>query len=136
MNLFTTTSLQKLFALEGLNLIIELTGSARVKEEIYRTKPPDVSVIDHMAARLLWDLIQMELEKTELERERQRYEERGKKHTQVILDSLPYRIMVVNMDMTVDTVNQTFLRKFKLTPEEIHGKHCYEAYKGLKTKCE
>jgi PAS domain S-box-containing protein len=135
LNLFTTTSLQKLFALEGLNLIIELTGSARVKEEIYRTKPPDVSVIDHMAASLLWDLIQMEMEKTELERERQRYEERTKKHTQVILDSLPYRIMVVNMDMTVDTVNQTFLRRFELTQEKIQGKHCYEVRYGLDKPC-
>jgi PAS domain S-box-containing protein len=135
LNLFTTTALQDLFTLEGLNLIIELTGSNRAREEILKTKPSGVSVIDHRAARLLWDLIQMEMEKTELERERQEYQVKGKKHTQVILDSMPYRIMVVNMDMTVETVNQTFLREFNLTYEDILGKHCYELGYGLDRPC-
>ena len=69
-NLFTTTSLQELFSLEGLNMIIELTGSTQVKDNILNLKPPGVSVIDHIGARLLWDLIQMEIEKRELEEER------------------------------------------------------------------
>lgn len=135
LDLFTTATLQELFTLEGLNLIIELTGSNRAREEILKTKPSGVSVIDHRAARLLWDLIQMEIEKTELERERQEYQEKEKKHTQVILDSMPYRIMVVNMDMTVETVNQTFLREFNLTYEDVLGKHCYELGYGLDKPC-
>lgn len=135
LNLFTTTTLQDLFTLEGLNLIIELTGSNTAREEILKTKPSGVSVIDHRAARLLWDLIQMEMEKIELERERQEYQEKEKKHTQVILDSMPYRIMVVNMDMTVETVNQTFLREFNLTYEDVLGKHCYELGYGLDKPC-
>jgi PAS domain S-box-containing protein len=133
--LFTTTHLPDLFHLQGLNLIIELTGSTEVREDIYRTKPPGISFIDHRSARLLWDLIQMEMEKANLERERQQIEERGKKHTQVILDSLPYRIMVVNLDMTVSTVNQTFLREFKLTPEQVRGQPCYRVRFGRDTPC-
>ncbi|NIR16108.1 MAG: oxidoreductase, partial [Desulfobacterales bacterium] len=35
-NLFTTTHLEELFTLEGLNLIIELTGSEYVRDEILR----------------------------------------------------------------------------------------------------
>ena len=135
LKLFTTTAFQELFTLEGLNIIIELTGSSKVKEEIFRSKPSGVSVIDFIGARLLWDLIQMEMEKTELEGERQRYEERSKKGTQVILDSLPYRIMVVNMDMTIDTVNQTFLREFNLNRENILGKLCYEVRYALDKPC-
>ena len=72
--LFTTTDFHQLFSLEGLNLIIELTGSTKVREELLRTKPPGVSFIDFRAARLLWDLLQTEMAKTELERERQRGE--------------------------------------------------------------
>ncbi len=135
LNLFTTTDLKELFTIEGLNLVIELTGSSRVREEVLKAKPSGVSVIDHVAARLLWDLIQMEIEKTELEREHQRYQESSTQGTQVILDSLPYRIMVVNMDMTVDAVNQTFLSDLHLKREEIQGKHCYEVRYGLHKPC-
>jgi len=135
LNLFTTTDLRELFTIEGLNLVIELTGSSRVREEVLKAKPSGVSVIDHVAARLLWDLIQMEIEKTELEREHQRYQERSRQGTQVILDSLPYRIMVVNMDMTVDVVNQTFISDLHLKREDIQGKHCYEVRYGLHKPC-
>lgn len=135
LGLFATTRLQELSTLKGLNLIIELTGSDRAREEIFRLKPSGVSVIDHVAARLLWDLIQIETEKTELEWERQRYEERREKETQVILDSLPYRVMVIDLDMTVERVNETFLKVFDRTPEETIGRHCYEVRYGLDRPC-
>ena len=134
-NLFTTDNFKELYRLEGLNLIIELTGSLQLREELLRTKPKEMSAIDHRGARLLWDLVQTEVEKTELERERVRSEERQKKQIQVILDSLPYRVMVVNLDMTIDTVNQTFLRDFKVTRQEAIGNKCYVVRYGLDEAC-
>ena len=136
LDLFTTTNLQELFTLEGLNLLIELTGSEKAKDEILRAKPAGVSLIDHRAARLLWDLIQTEMEKTELEKDWEVYQEKEKKHVQLILDSMPYRVMVVNMDMTVDTVNQTFLREFNLTPQEVIGRPCFMVRYGLDQPCD
>jgi PAS domain S-box-containing protein len=135
LNLFATTDMEQLFNLEGLNLIIELTGSNKVRDKIYEKRPSGVSVLDHKATRLLWDLIQIEMEKAELERERQRYQERSRERTQVILDSLPYRIMVVGMDMRIDRVNQTFLREHGLTYDDVLGKHCYEVRYGLDKPC-
>lgn len=135
LHLFTTTDLQELFSLEGLNLIIELTGSLKVRETILRTKPAGVSFMDYRAARLLWDLVQTEMARTNLERERQRLEERGKKETQLILDSLPYRIMVVNLDKTIDAVNETFLKDFNVSREEVLGKLCHEVRHGLDRPC-
>ena len=135
LGLFTTTTFKELFTLEGLNLIIELTGSSSLKEEISKIKPPGVSIMDHRVARLIWDLVQMEIEKTELERERQQYQEKEKKQIQVILDSLPYRIMVVNMDMTVATVIKTFRKEFDLSDEDVRGIPCYKARYGLNEPC-
>jgi PAS domain S-box-containing protein len=135
LELFTTTRSGDLFGLEGLNLIIELTGSAEVRDEIYRKKPPGASVLDHKAARLLWDLLQLETEKAELERERQNSLEGMRRRTQVVLDSLPYRIMVVGRDMAVDAVNQTFLRDHGFSHDDVVGKHCYEVRYGLDKPC-
>ena len=135
LNLITTTNIRDLSDLNGLNLIIELTGSSKVREEISKVMPPGVSVIDHMGARLLWDLIQVETEKYELEKESLKKKEKEKKYSQIILDSLPYRIMVVNLDMTIETVNQTFLKEFNLTRENALGKYCYEVRHGLEKPC-
>ncbi|MCF8143683.1 MAG: PAS domain S-box protein [Deltaproteobacteria bacterium] len=135
LGLFTTSDFRHLLDLKGLNLLIELTGSSDVREEIFRIVPPNISIMDHMGARLLWDLVQMEEERIRLESERQEQDEKEKRYSQVILDSLPYRIMVVNMDMTVETVNQTFLQEFHLTKEDILGKHCYEVRYGLDRPC-
>jgi len=135
LGLFTTTNFEELFSLEGINLIIELTGSDKVREQVFAAKPSDVSVLDHMASRVLWDLFQIESEKTALEKERKQYELKTKKQTQVILDSLPYRIMVVNMDLTVETVNQTFIREFDIDRSQIEGKHCFDLRYGLNKPC-
>jgi two-component system, NtrC family, sensor kinase len=135
LKLFVTDRLEDLFALQGLNLIIELTGVAPLQNEIYSKRPAGVSVIDHKAARLLWDLIQIEAKKTDLEKEHQTVEQKSREQTQLILDSLPYRVMVVSMDMTIETVNRTFLKEYGLRREEAVEKHCYEVRYGLDKPC-
>lgn len=134
-NLFTTSNFQDLYSLKELNLLIELTGSLKARESILRTKPVGISIVDYRGARFLWDLIQMEIEKTDIEKKRQEHEEKERKYTQIILDSLPYRIMVVNMDMTIERVNRTFLNEFNLNNEGVLGKHCYEVRYGLEKSC-
>ncbi|MBN2122927.1 MAG: PAS domain S-box protein [Deltaproteobacteria bacterium] len=133
--LFTSTDLSNLAGIEGLNLIIELTGSGDVLNRLYEIKPPEVSLIDHRAARLIWDLIQTEMDNTRLEKERQRYQEEVRKQTQEIMDSLPYRIMVVRMDMLIETVNRTFLQELGMDHEEVIGRPCYEVRHRLGKPC-
>ena len=133
--LFTSNNFKDLYGLEKLNFIIELTGLNQVREEIRQTAPPEISLIGHRGARLLFDLVHVEIEKTEIEKKRQEHEEKEKKYTQIILDSLPYRIMVVNMDMTIEAVNQTFLNDFNFTYEDVLGKHCYEVRYGFEKPC-
>ena len=115
LGIFTSTRYQDLYAVKNLNLIIELTGSEEVMEDLIRNKPKGVSLLDHRTARMLW------IAATHL-----REGEKSRKHTQTILDSLPYRLMVVNEDMTISMVNKTFLKENNLTFEEVLSKHCYE----------
>jgi PAS domain S-box-containing protein len=135
LNLFATTELETtLQALDGLNLIIELTGSPALRDTIYEKRPSGVSVIDHKATRLLWDLIQIEADKTHLEKERQAYQEKSRDQTQVILDSLPYRIMVVGMDMASKRStgpSSRILGSFRGSDR----KACYEVRYGLDRPC-
>ena len=115
LGIFTTTDHNDLYAIKGLNLIIELTGSLEMMEELLQAKPKGVSLLDHRTARMLW------IAETHLWEE-----EKARQHTQTILDSLPYRLMVVNTDMTISMVNKTFLKENNLTYGEAPKKKCYK----------
>src|SRR4030042_4161292 len=65
--LLTTTDYHKFYTLPNLDLIIELTGNDRVLEEILQTRPAHVRVMDHVTARLFWDVIQIEEQKIKME---------------------------------------------------------------------
>jgi hypothetical protein len=76
-------------------------------------------VIDHKATRLLWDLIQIEME-TELKKNRQylknlRGEDPGDPRFPALSDHGG------QSDMTVETVNRTFLKEHGLTYDEVVG---------------
>ncbi|MBW1785946.1 MAG: PAS domain S-box protein [Deltaproteobacteria bacterium] len=134
LGLFTTTNYRDLYSLKGLNVIVELTGSEKLTEDILRSKPPGVSLIDHRSARILWVPLLKEAAESDLET-LLLYHKRKEAHTQTILDSLPYRIMVVNRDKTISMVNQTFLREKNLSYDDVIGKHCYEVRYELDRPC-
>ena len=70
--IYTTSDYRDLYKLDDLDMIIELTGHDEVAKEIARTKPEHVRLIDHIAARLFWDIFSIEEERIA---ERQRVEE-------------------------------------------------------------
>ena len=115
LGIFTCSDYHDLYDIQGLNLIIELTGSTDVTEDLAQTKPRGISFLDHKTARMLWIVT------TDL-----REGEKARRHTQTILDSLPYRLMVVNEDFTISMVNKTFLKENNLTYDEVLSKPCYE----------
>ncbi|MBW2091277.1 MAG: PAS domain S-box protein [Deltaproteobacteria bacterium] len=134
LNIATYTNFQDLYQLKGLDLIVNLTGKAKVAEELYRTRPRGCSVIDHKGIQLILSLFKSRKQDTVVEREITQSLQKLKKF-QSILDSLPYRIMVINKDMSIDTVNKTFLDEFELTREAVQGKPCYEVRYGLDKPC-
>lgn len=135
LGIFTASRFEELFSLEGIQLIIELTGSDEVMDQVYANKPQGASVLDHRVSRYIWDLLKIESERSILEKEYQQQEIKTKKKTQIILDSLPYRIMVFNLDKKVDTVNQTFVREFNHDPEKIRNRFCYQLRYQIDKSC-
>lgn len=128
LNLETTTDFEKLFKLKDLNVIIELTGSTKILNEVYRIRPREISIIDHRAARLLWDLIQTEEEKDELEKERLRYQEENirnlydlsleKSRLRTIINCMANGVMVSNRNREVVLFNPAFIRLMDL-PQNV-----------------
>ncbi|MDX2455373.1 PAS domain-containing protein, partial [Desulfosarcina sp.] len=61
--IFTTSNYKKLYPLERLEVLIELTNDNVLRDAIEATKPPGVILIDHIAVRSLWNALQIEKEK-------------------------------------------------------------------------
>ena len=135
LKLKTTQRFQDLLEIEGLNLIIELTASPELLSKLQKAKPQHVSIIDHRAARFIGDLIHCNMKEDQPFDKRQDYTEREQKHVQLILDSLPYRIMVVGLDKTIKAVNRTFLKEYDLTRNGVIGERCYNVRYGLNGPC-
>jgi len=123
MGIFTTNDFTQLYTIPGLNLLIELTGSNDVREEIIRTKPLDVSSIDHRGARLLWDLVQIETEKQVLQRE-------AEQKLRQFLESAQDIICIKDLEGRYLYVNPATMHYIRIPRNEVIGKTDAEIFKG------
>ena len=60
MGVFTTSDYKDLYEQPNLDMIIEVTGRQEIANEIFRTKPEHVRLMGNVAARLFWDVFQIE----------------------------------------------------------------------------
>jgi PAS domain S-box-containing protein len=109
----TLSSVREALALPGLELVIELTGSDEVLEKIHRHVPAGVRVMDHVMARVFWDLgdatenLYRELQlKTDL----QAKIDHDRAQLQDILDAIPSVVVVLDEEMRIVRVNEGFER--------------------------
>jgi PAS domain S-box-containing protein len=128
--IYTTTDYRDLYKLKDLHMVIELTGSDRVKDEISRTKPPGVTLMDHVAARVFWDVFNVEEQRIA---ERKRSEEATRlayAELHQIFETSPDGMRVIGRDFNVLRVNKTFALIAGMTKEEMIGKKCYKVFPG------
>jgi len=121
MGIFTTDDFTELYSLPGLNLLIELTGSMPVRENMIRTKPIQMSSIDHRGARLLWDLIQIEAEKQMLRRQ-------SEERLHQFLESAHDIICIKDLEGRYLYVNPAATRSMGLSREDVIGRTDLEIF--------
>ncbi len=118
-----TADYRELYEIPGLDLIIELTGSDEVRDEIERTRPRSVSLIDHVGARLLWELTRAEEAVI-----RQRTEEaeiklnETREYLQKILDNSPVIIVTTDLEGNIVSFNRGAEESLGYSAEEVIGK--------------
>ena len=131
-----TTDYHELFEIPDLDLLIELTGSVDVRDEIERTRPRHIAMIDHVGARLFWQLHKAEekisYQRTEM---RERVESERRKIAQ-IFDSIPAEIVVVDNDMRIQSANREFLTNNRQQIDGVLGRHCYDVDSVMRGECQ
>ena len=131
-----TRDYRELYELPDLDLIIELTGSNALRDEIERTRPKKVRMIDHFGARLFWDLHRaVEAIITQRSEMRDRVEAERERIAQ-IFDCIPDEIVVLDTEMTILEANRNFLDNNSLRIEDVRGRRCYEVEQNIRGECQ
>jgi two-component system NtrC family sensor kinase len=119
------------FADPDIQLVVELTGDQRVLDRIYHDLPAGVRVIDHLSARIFWDLLDLERKLREELRARAALEEElalDRQRAQDILDSLPDLVIVLAPDKRIRVTNRRFFLETNVDPEEAIGQKCSSVF--------
>ena len=128
--IYTTRDYHDLYELEELNIIIEVTGRKEIADEISRTKPNHVRMIGDVAARLFWDIFQVE-EKRIAERKRSEEATRvAYAELNQIFETSADGMRVIDKDFNVIRVNGAFSALCGISRDQILGKKCYEVFGG------
>ena len=126
-NIYTTSAYSDLYELKDLNMIIELTGRPQVANEISRTKPDHIRLMDHVAARLFWDVFQIEEQRLS---DRQRAVEtirEGEAKSRLILQTMPSGLFTVGLNRKISTWTKGAQDITGLKAEQVIGKDCIAA---------
>lgn len=127
--IMTSSNMTEALALPDIELIIELTGSDEVLEEIYRIHPPGVKLIDHTFARIFWDLVNARNDRERRLREMTALEQRieNERHfLQSVLDNIPELLVVLDPGGRVLKINESFSNFTQVSSDHAPGKTCPE----------
>ena len=131
-----TTDYRELYQIPNLGLLIELTGSDEVRDEVDRTRPRHVRLIDHFGARLFWQLHQAEEAIIEQRTEMRERVQAERDWITQIFDSIPDEVIVVDTEMVIQQANASFLKNNHVTIEQIRGHFCYDVHQAVRGDCQ
>ncbi len=127
----TMGSIHDAMALPGLELVVEVTGNEDVLDDVYFLLPPGVRLLDHVLAKVFWELDRADQNLKEELKQKTRLEQlvaEDRSRLQEILDTLPDVVMVLDPEMRVVRVNRRFEHVSGMRREEAYGQPCHDVF--------
>jgi PAS domain S-box-containing protein len=115
-------------------MIINVTGRDEVASEISQTKPDHVRVMDHVTARLFWDVLHVEEERTA---ERKRADEalrEDRRFLQNVFEAIQDGMTVLDCEFNIVRANP-WMEKMYASQMPLVGKKCYKTYQNRESPC-
>ncbi|MEE9567184.1 MAG: PAS domain S-box protein [Desulfobacteria bacterium] len=133
--IYTTRNYHDLYNLKDLNIIIELTGRDEVANDVSATKPSHVRLMDHSAARLFWDVFQIEEKRSAERKHAEDVLRKSEKEKQGILNSISEAVVYLDEGHRIMWANRVAIEWHKLAPEDVKGRPCYELWHQRSKPC-
>ncbi|NVL89998.1 MAG: sigma 54-interacting transcriptional regulator [Desulfobacterales bacterium] len=131
---YTTKDYHDLYRLKDLNLIIELAGGDEVSNEIFRTKPDHVRLMDNVAARLFWDIFQIEEQRIAERKRAEEVVQEKERFLKTVFDAIQDGISVLDCDFNVIMAN-LWMEEMFASQMPLVGKKCYSVYWKRESPC-
>ena len=123
LGLFSTSDYNDLFAHQDIDLIIELTGSMEVYNDLLRKKPLTMRAISARTARLFWEVADIA---TKAQQTDQKLQETRALYEVLINELVQEEVVVIRADFRILDVNDTLTRRLGVRREELIGQFCYK----------
>lgn len=130
--LFITNSYDDFFDRDDIDLIVELTGSMDIYNDILAKKKKDVRAISTRTAELFWEIARVSTMQKKTHQELQ--EARALYHV-ALNDLIQEEVLVIDHRFRIIDANDAFLEKFGLTREQVIGQFCYRITHHLENPC-
>ncbi|MFH2036067.1 MAG: PAS domain-containing protein [Candidatus Zixiibacteriota bacterium] len=125
LGILTCPALSEALSIEGVELVIELTGNNEILDKIYRRLPPGVKIIDHTFAHIFWDLVNAQQEQERQLKEITDLEQKVEKERHRLLgfiNSANDWISIKDMSGRYLIVNPVCATAFNKTPDDFIGR--------------
>ena len=122
----TARDYRDFYELRDLDMVIELTGRDEVAREISRTKPDHVRLVDHVAARLFWDIFQIEEQRIEERRISEQARIESEERLKAILNTIHAGVVLIDAEThRIVDVNPIAAELIGAPKEKIVGHVCH-----------
>lgn len=121
--LMVTNDYNDFFKRDDIELIIELTGSMEIYNDILEKKSKTARAISTETAMLFWEISRLS-EKQKITN--QKLNETKEVYKVLINELIQEDVLVIAHDYEILDVNQTLLNRLGLTRDEVIGKPCYK----------
>ena len=121
--IFTTSKYNDFFSMAGIDMIIELTDSMDIYNDILKRKKPSVRAIATATAQLFWEFARVS---TKQKKTSQELQEAKALYKTMINELIQEDVLVIGHDYRIIDVNNTVLNRMGLKKEEVVGRYCYE----------
>ncbi|MEW6078024.1 MAG: ATP-binding protein [Thermodesulfobacteriota bacterium] len=121
--LFVTCDYSDFFDHPGIELIIELSDSMDIYNDILSRKKPNTGALCHTTARLFWELSHVTALHEGIKQELQEA-----KALNFVMSNkmIQEEMMIISPDYVIQDVNAALLKRFGKDREAVIGRHCYE----------
>jgi PAS domain S-box-containing protein len=130
--LYVTADYNDFFNRSDIDLIIELTNSMEIYNDILRKKAFDVRAISTRTAQLFWEISRVS---SLQERCRQQLLETRAMYQMAINELIQEDVMVIGRDHRIIDINDSMLQKIGRSREEVLGRPCYEITHNRQLPC-
>jgi PAS domain S-box-containing protein len=130
--LFITSSYDDFFDRDDIDLIVELTGSMDIYNDILAKKKKNVRAIADRTAQLFWEISRVSTMQKKTDQE---LREARALYSMALNDLIQEEVLVIDHRFRIIDTNDAFLEKFGLTRDQVIGQFCYKITHHLENPC-